>query len=302
MIDDGVLAPASTDEMFRQYYGYVRRIVANTPAIPAQDAEDVAMEIMTRLVERDVLGMFDPQMKFAHEGQQMQAKFRTFLTAQVALYVKGQRDRLGRQRKHEAVVLDAPVPGAEGTHLLDLFGGAEDDMADLDAAEWIRQARGFLATVPPRSAQDRCDLVRLFDALIDQMSRTGRVSTSETAQSLGVTSAVTSRWLQWMRQNLRQQAVLSARVTIDGETYTMAHCRQAAALLRARKGAPHVRQPLAAAGNPLALMNYHKIARYERATYPECEVPPMHKGKGHYAPHVLNAVVHHLERVAPAPA
>lgn len=300
MRDDGALVPAGPDELFRNYFGYIRRIVASTPAIPAQDAEDVAMEIMTRLVERDVIGMFDPKLRFAHEGKEMPAQFRTFLTAQVALYVKGQRDKLGRRRKHEIPVLDAPVPGSEGLNLIDLFGGAEDDVSSLDAAEWIRQARGFLATVPRRSDQDRCDLVRLFDALIDQVAREGTVSAAETARQLGVSASVSARWIQWMRQNLRQQAALSARVKIDGVVYTLAHCRQACSILKAVKGQPHVRQPLQRSGNPLGLMDYHKISRYERATFPECEIP----ARDHHAPagHVLNAVVHYLERVAPEPA
>lgn len=303
MRDDGALAPSGPDELFRTYFSYIRRIVAGTPAIPAQDAEDVAMEIMTRLVERDVLGMFDPGMRFAYEGKQIPARFRTFLTAQVALYVKGQRDKLGRQRKHEMPVLDAPVPGSDGLNLIDLFGGAEDDTSSLDAAEWIRQARSFLATVPRRSGQDRCDLVRLFDALIGQVARDGTVSTLETARQLGVNPSVMARWMQWMRQNLRQQAALSARVQIGGDTYTLAHCRQASSILRAvmqSPAAPHVKGPLQRAGNPLWRMDYHKIAQYERATYPECRVPPG-KGKGHYAPHVISAVLHQLERVAPVP-
>lgn len=300
MRDDGATVPSGPDELFRSYYGYVRRIVANTPAIPAQDTEDVSMEIMTRLVERDVLGMFDPGMKFSHDGKEIPARFRTFLTAQIALYVKGQRDRLGRQRKRELLVFDSPSPGDEdGRTWGGLFGAAEDDMSGLDAAEWIRQAREFLATVPRRSGQDRCDLVRLFDEMISQVAAHGAVSTAETAARLGVSSAIASRWTTWLRQNLRQQAVLSQRVTIDGETYTLAHCRQAMSLLRAVRGQPHVKQPLLRAANPLALMDYHKIARAERAMFPECKVKP---GDHHRpGPHVLNAVVHHIERVVPLP-
>jgi hypothetical protein len=302
MRDDGLLAPSGPDELFRQYYGYLRKMVANTPAIPAQDAEDVAMDIMTRLVERDVIGMFDPGMKFHHDGKDIQARFRTFVTAQIQLYLKGQRDKLGRLRKHEAVVLDAPLSSDEdsGLSMADLFGGVEDDTSHIDAAEWIRQARSFLAIVPKRSDRDSCDLVRLFDALISQAAVTGEVRLAETAQRLGVSQAVTGRWMQWLRQNLRQQAALSRRITIGGEVYTMAHARQATALLRAVKGQPHVRQPLARAGNPLAGMDYHKIARAERAMFPDLKLEP---GDHHQpAPHVLNAVVHHLERVAPTPA
>lgn len=300
MRDDGISAPSGPDELFRQYYGYVRRIVANTPAIPAQDAEDVAMEIMTRFVERDVVGMFDPDMKFRHDGQEIQARFRTFLTAQVALYVKGQRDKLGRQRKHETPVIDTPGEDG-GPSLLDLFGGAEDDLSALDAAEWIRQARAFLATVPKRSDRDRCDLVRLFDTMIDQVGRTGEVSTAETAARLGVSPAVTGRWVTWLRENLRQQAALSRRVKIGGETYTLAHVRQATGLIKAVKGQPHFpAQALFKAGSPLAGIDYHKIARLERAAHPECELPAGDHHKP--APHVLAAVVRHLDRVAPVPA
>ena len=303
MRGDGVCAPSGPDELFRQYYGYVRKIVSQTPAIQAQDAEDVAMEIMTRLLERDVLGMFDPDMRFSYGGKEVPARFRTFLVAQVQLYVKSQRDRLGRLRKHETAVLDAPVSSDDDGSLTmaDLFaGGGEDDFSHLDVAEWVTQARAFLAAVPRRSDLDRCDLVRLFDTLIEQALTTGSVQSAETAVQLGVSPAVGRRWTEWLRQNLRQQGTLSRRLQVGGEAYTAYHVRQAVFLLKERKrrgGAPFVRQPLQSAGNPLWQMDYHAISRYERATYPECEVPSLKKGKGYYAPHVLNAVTHHLERV-----
>jgi len=292
--------PAGPEELFRDYYPYVRKIVSNTPAIPSQDVEDVAMDIMTRLIERDVVGMFDPDMRFIHDGRQVTAKFRTFLTAQVQLYVKGQRDRLGRQRSHELLVVDSSADDTGGPCLVDLFGGAEDDLSGLDAAEWIRQARDFLSVVPKRSDRDRCDLVALFDDLIGQVASTGTVSMFDTATRLGVSPSVSGRWVTWLRQNLRQQAALSRRVLIGGEPYTLAHVRQAVSILSSVKGAPFVKQPLVRAGSPLGQMDYHRIARYERATYPECEVPSEHRGKGYFAPHVLNAVVHHLERVVVA--
>ena len=296
MREDGISAPSSADELFRQYYGYVKKLVSSTPAIPWQDADDVVMEIMTRLCERDVLGMFDASMTFSHEGKDMPARFRTFLTAQVQLYIKGQRDKIGRQRKRELLIVDQPSDDGEATWA-DLFAGAEDDLSMLDAAEFIRQSRGFLATVPKRSDRDRCDLVRLFDELVAQVGRTGSVSPAEAASRMGVSTSVLARQLTWMRQNLRQQAPLSRRVQVGGEAYTAAHVRQALAVLQGVKGRPLVRGPLVKSRNPLAGMDYHRIARYERATYPECEIEPLHQGRGHFAPHVLTAVTHHLERV-----
>jgi hypothetical protein len=291
MQDDGMVVPSGPDELFTQYYGYVKKIVGGTPMIPPQDAEDVAMEIMTRLIERDVVGMFDPGMTFSHDDKEIPARFRTFLTAQVNLYVKGQRDKLGRQRKRELLIID--TPSEDGLSWADMFG-SEDDLSGLDAAEWVRQARSFLATVPRRSDRDRCDLVALFDEMIAQVAATGTTNTREIAVRLGVSPVVTGRWKQWLRQNLRQRSVLSRRVTIAGEAYTVAHVNQAVALLRARRGSPHVKGPLQAADNPLWRIDYHRISRHERAVYPGIEVP---SGNRHQpAPHVLNAIVHYLER------
>lgn len=300
MRDDGMLAPSGPDELFRQYYGYIRKIVASTPAIPAQDAEDVAMEIMTRLVERDVVGMFNPDMRFAHGGQDIPARFRTFLVAQVQLYVKGQRDKLGRRRQREMLIVDAPLGDDDGegqASWADVFGGAEDDLSAIDAAEWVRQARGFLAIVPKRSAQDACDLVQVFDALVDQVAVHGTATAAVAAARLGVSPRVMARWVTWMRQNLRQQAALSRRVTIGGEVYTAAHVRQAAALLRdvmETKHQPMVKQPLMAAKNPLWRMDYHRVARAERVAFGIKVEPRDHHNP---APHVLAAVVHHLDRI-----
>jgi hypothetical protein len=271
--------------------------VGGTPMIPAQDVEDVAMDIMSRLIERDVVGMFDPGMTFSHDGKDIPAKFRTFLTAQVHLYVQGQRDKLGRQRKRELLIVDTPPPEGSGQSWGDILGGSEDDLSGLDAAEWVRQARAFLATVPRRSDRDACDLVRLFDGLIAQVTETGTVSVAQTAADLGVSTAVTSRWVRWLRTSLREQAALSRRVTIAGEPYTLAHVRQAVSILKGVRGQPQVLHPLKRADNPLWRIPYHQVAKYERATF-SIEVP---SGDHHQpAPHVLNAVVHHLERVAAA--
>lgn len=294
---DGMAVPSGPDELFRDYYEYVRKIVAGTPMIPLQEVEDVAMEIMTRLIERDVVGMFDPSMMFSHDDRNIPARFRTFLTAQVKLYVKGQRDRLGRQRKREMLLIDSPPPEENGLSWADMFGGSEDDLSGLDAAEWVSAARSFLATIPKRSDRDRCDLVRLFDELIGQAATTGTVSMAETATKFGVSMAVTSRWVRWLRENLRQQAPLSRRVMVAGETYTIAHIQQAVHILKAVKGQPQVLHPLMRAGNPLYRMPYHQIARYERSKY-NLEVPAGNHHKP--APHVLNAVVHHLERAVVA--
>jgi hypothetical protein len=82
--------------------------------------------------------------------------------------------------------------------------------------------------------------------------------------------------------------------SISGASYHEADVRWAVSILR---DAPFVmvKQPLARAGNPLAGMDYHAIARAEVAVYPGLRLAP--GTRSNPTPHVKTAVIHYLDRV-----
>lgn len=298
-MDGGFAAPRGPSDFYERYFGYVRRIVSNTPAIPAQDVEDVTMEIFTRLLERNVLAMFDPGMTFEHGGKQIPARFRTFLVAQVSQYVKGQRDKIGRISKRELLIYDTPPDGDDMSWAEQNGGSVTDDYSGIDARDYADRVRELLrmeTTWQPKSRRDHKDLVAVWDQMLAQLNKDGKVTKATLAESLGVSAHTASGLLESVRGVARQEATLSRRIQLAGVTYTVAHVRQASRLLKAVTGQPHVRQPLERARNPLAGMDYHGIARAEQAEFPAVKLPPgdHHKPAGH----VLSAVVHRLDRLA----
>lgn len=326
MDDAFVRAPSGPEELWRMYYGDVMRLVrratrrSGAPAIPAQDAEDVVSEIMTRLLERDVIGMFDPDRTFSYGGREVQAKFRTFLKSVVDQYILGQRDKLDRHTGREVLVYDQPV-AEDGFSWAEVFGpSAEDDHADLAEAEWLRQAREVLARESgPVSSRGKRDMLALFDELAAQVDRDGDISRDKLCQQFGIAPGTASAWLARMRKLLRTEAAsgsvlaLPRREVIEARPAVVAHwqrdmkvmspamtgvtiaqARQAAEVLRRVTGQPQVLGPLARASSPLQHMDYHAIARAERAAY-RIEIP---RGDHHRpAPHVLSAVTHYLDRI-----
>jgi hypothetical protein len=83
-------------------------------------------------------------------------------------------------------------------------------------------------------------------------------------------------------------------LNIGGVATTDATVLDALSVLREAPGVM-VKQPLSRTGNPLAAMDYHTIARTERALFPELVLPRGTRGTP--TPHEKTAVIHHLERV-----
>lgn len=298
MLGDFVHAPSGPEELYQMYHDDVLRLVrrqrrrSGQPAISAQDAEDVVSEIMTRLLERDVISMFDPDRVFSYGGREVPARFRTFLKSVVEQYILGQRDKLDRHDRREVLVYDQPVT-EDGFSWAEAFGpAAEDDHADLAEAEWLQQARAVLAREDgPASARGKRDMLALFDELAIQVGRDGAISRDLLCERFGIAPGTASAWLARMRKILRTEAASSVKLMLPARCeVTVAQAREAAAVLRSATGQPMVRQPLAEAGSPLQHMDYHAIAAAEREAYPELEI----LRDDH---HGLSAVIHYLERV-----
>lgn len=85
--------------------------------------------------------------------------------------------------------------------------------------------------------------------------------------------------------------------TIGEVTVPEPAARDALTVLREAPGVM-IRQPLSRAGNPLAAMDYHAVARGERELFPSLVLEPgTHRTP---VPHEKTAVIHYLERVLDA--
>jgi hypothetical protein len=302
-------------ELFEEYYDYVRRL-CRRKGIPAQEVDDTASDIMLRLYERDVPSMFDPGYVSQYDGKSIPANWKTFLTAQVNLYLRGKRDAIERRRYREPALCDQLVGSAQDQTWAEVFGGwHEDDHSAVDVSEFRAGIREYLRWVPKRSAQDHCDLVALFDEIMAEVAVTGEISHEVIRGKFGISSTSSHSWLRWLQQNVREATVSlrerptvllarqrrliipSATLAPDGSMTFLAtpvQARHAISALQTARGLPFVKQPLEAAGSPLARMDYHAVARAERIVYPSVEVPAgTHSNPGG---HVKAAVIHYLNR------
>jgi DNA-directed RNA polymerase specialized sigma24 family protein len=89
---DYVSAPKNYADLFEQYYMYVVNLCAHF-GIDEQNKEDVACEILLRFMERGSLEKFDPYLVFDYRGQVRPARFKSYLSRAVEMYVRGHREK-----------------------------------------------------------------------------------------------------------------------------------------------------------------------------------------------------------------
>jgi hypothetical protein len=296
--------PSSPDEFVRMYRDYVVHLVRKL-GIPDQDCEDVANDVLEKELkakntlgcEVGILALYNPQHEVEFQGERKKVTFRAFLSARVALRVRGKRETIQRRAGRELLICDSSVDG--GQSWIDLFGGAvTDDYSRLDAEEWLAAMRDRLARVPRSSPGDSCDLIALFDELVGQIQRTGAIDRAAVQARFDVADTTVTNWMHRLRGIMAggELTAPESRV-IGGVTLTMADIRTALNILRSSTGIM-VRQPLARAGHPLARAAagwYHPFSKEEIKSFPEIAIDPQTHRKP--AGHVKIAVIHRLERM-----
>lgn len=291
--------PTSPDELVSWYRDYVVGLVQRC-GIPAQDAEDVANDILLRELEVNILGMYNPEHESEHQGIKRKVTFKAFLSARVALRCRGKRDAINRRTAREPLLCDSSAE--DGARWIDIFGGADwDDYSALTEQEFLGRMRAHLARVPRRSEQDSCDLVALFDELVREVREEGEVTTASVRERFSVSDTTACAWIARLRQIMLgagEDLPVPERHVISGVVLELADIRSAIDILRADKTIM-VKQPLARAGHPLAKAKdptwYHPFSKDERKLFPHLEVDPQTHKKP--AGHVKLAVIHRLERM-----
>lgn len=201
---DYVSAPANYADFFRLYRTYVVQLVKRQHIDPRY-AEDVASEIMLRFMERDMLSVFDPTLSFEYEGQMRPAKFKSFLSKVVILYCKGHRNKISNRMKHEWHLIDIP-PHPDGNLWVDSqvhTDPHEGDVVEMLGEErLVTELRDYLGGVPRRSRWDTCDLVALFDAVVEQVRISGAWNIADLRRVFGISSTAMHSWMWWLRANI----------------------------------------------------------------------------------------------------
>lgn len=203
---DTVSAPADYAALYTQYWDYVLTLVRRF-GFEENKREDVAAEILLRFYERDFLSVFDPTLVFEYQGQERPARFKSFLTKFVLTYLRGLKDKQRRQSNREKLLCDTLVGNQEIVPWVEVFGdtmpGADEiALGRLEEEDLVAELRAFITRVPRRSAYDTCDLVKLYDAVIEQVREHGVWDVAALRQQFGVSSTAMHSWLWWLRENL----------------------------------------------------------------------------------------------------
>lgn len=198
--------PTSFEDMFTHYYDYVVRLVA-TSGIEFQSAEDVAMTILEKFFAKGVLEDFNPEFTTEHGGVTRKAVFRTFLSGFVKTYVRHYVDRQRKQGEREGLSLDTPVfsyyDSGEPVTWADYLGPRYvEEFESLHQQELVERIRTKLQVSDPRNAQDQCDMLAFFNAVLQQTFDLGKVNAIKLSKQFGVSDTTIQNWLKRLRSEV----------------------------------------------------------------------------------------------------
>lgn len=198
--------PQTFDELYRHYFKYVVKYVIAL-GIEPQNAEDVAQTVLTKFFEKDVLSDYDPERYVQANGRIRKAVFGTFLSGFVRLYVMHYRDRQWVLKKREGTSLDATLAptengGSEGSPM-DWTGPAiTEEYEDLHFVNLVNGIRTHLSHIPPRNAQDQCNMVEFFNVVLQQTYEDGKIDTIALSARFGVSKTSIQNWLKRLRHEV----------------------------------------------------------------------------------------------------
>lgn len=199
-------APPDYDTFFRQWFPYVAALVRRN-GVDEDRKEDVASAIFARLFERDFLNMYDPTLVFKYGGEERPAKFKSFLSKVVLLYLRSFREKQNRLKTRELLLCDTPVGDDGDRPWVEVYGGQvashESTLIESDQLdETVERLRAHLATVDLRGERDLCDLVALFDAVMVQVRDQGCYDVATLTAMFHTSATSMHAWLWRLKEEL----------------------------------------------------------------------------------------------------
>jgi DNA-directed RNA polymerase specialized sigma24 family protein len=184
--------PDSYEELFADYFGYVKGLVSK---LGIRESEDVASAIMVRFYERGFLEKYDP----AVVSRGRQTNFKAFLRAFVERYSRHYRERQGVRDQREPLKCDQPT--ASGKPWVEIYAAPHLDNSHefIDELELILLCREKLRSLKPQGSRN---LLKLFDLMIPQIHASGRLDRQALATQYGVSASVVSTMLGEMKAAL----------------------------------------------------------------------------------------------------
>lgn len=284
-------APADAEEFWTRDWTYVCKFVSALLR-NGQESPDVAADIMEKLVTRKVYELYVPGTVSQHTKRKV--SWRAFLSAQVALYVRGKGEQVTRRLYREPLLCDAPA-GDGSSRWVEMFGGQVwDDYPSLSDSDFVIRIREQLADLPP---WEGISLLALFEEVLSLVKDGEKVTLSYLRRKFG--TAAPGAFTQ-LREAISGPVTVPVTYEVGGLQLTAAEVRDAAEALKGWKG-NQVRRAFTATGHRLAGAGtqwYLDFAEEEIAQFPELNVPKKSHKDGHQGfGRVKTALIHRLERM-----
>jgi hypothetical protein len=175
-MDDFHHAPPSYEIFFRQYKNYTYWYLLKFGFCP-NDIDDVVMELITRFMERDSIGVFSNGWE--SQSKTGQSVFRTYYTHFLLAYAPGKKRNLARVSQSEILLCDKPIGERGQDSWIDVHGPTVEFTQALTDEESFQDLVSRLKDGIDESLYDA-----LF-AVLDLMMAGGRVGGVAVARSLG---------------------------------------------------------------------------------------------------------------------
>lgn len=188
-------APKDYAEVFVRYFEPMKVWVYKR-GIPATYAEDVAMEVLIKFMERDELKNYDPTL--LHGVEKKPASFTAFIRGFANIYCLNYRDRIIRDSKRNA-------PGMpDYADKVDLSRPFEDRIeTSNELAQIFDLAEKRMRGAGRKSRQ--WDLAVAFRLCGESVERYGKIERKWVAEQLGVKVARVGKILTEMREVLADE-------------------------------------------------------------------------------------------------
>lgn len=202
--------PHDYDDLTRHYFQMIRGIVARQKGIDPQDVDDRVQEIMVRVVDRDLISMYDPKKAFMTPDGLKKSRFAPLLRSFVKKYLRGIHETATAKAMRDAPSTRLEQPTSTGDTWVEVYAPIEPDTA-LEAVE-TRMEFGrvyeHLDTIHvhedgvPFDFTQTLTLGRVLRAAMTDLELHGRFVRRRVAEELGVSDQSVTIWMRRIREEL----------------------------------------------------------------------------------------------------
>ena len=191
------VAPSSYEDLHREYFPTVVRLVAKA-GVWAQNVDDVAMGLMVKFLELDILDQYRPEHTYA-DGAVRPVKFSTYLTHMVLLYTRHPRHRLNVHYGRTVAFANDVLLNLDQE---EEQGPSPDEV--LDRLEYVDMLYFVSAALGRLQASRRSDLKMdtLFLCVADQIEQTGKINVQQLAKQFSVSATSIRAWLKRLEEEV----------------------------------------------------------------------------------------------------